>query len=114
MDKEQIIIALKTEEIIKIGKTEIIVWGNSMLPTFTSGERISVYRCSADEIVKGDIIVYKLRCDHLVVHRVLDITTVDGMKFFLTKGDHNLEDDGYFVPFCKVLGKYGYISYEGK
>lgn len=112
MSKEQIIIALKTEEVIRVGKTEIIVWGNSMLPTFTSGERISIYRCHADEIVKGDIIVYKLRCDHLIVHRVLDTMTVDGMKFFLTKGDHNFTDDDYFVPFSKVLGKYMGISYE--
>lgn len=82
MNKEQIIIALKTEEINKKGKTEIIVFGNSMLPTFMPGERISIYRCLADEIVEGDIIVYKLRSDHLVVHRVLAVTTVDGMRFF--------------------------------
>lgn len=106
MNKEQIVVALKMEEIFKTGKTEIVVFGNSMLPTLKSGERISIYRCDAEEIVIGDIIVYKLRCNHLVVHRVLDIMLVEGMKFFLTKGDHNLEDDGYFIPFCSVLGKY--------
>lgn len=106
MKAEKIIITLKTDEILKKGKTDIIVFGNSMWPTLKNGERIAVYRCAEEEIAIGDIIVYKLRCDHLVVHRVLNVMQVEEKRFFLTKGDHNSEDDGYFIPFCCVLGRY--------
>lgn len=95
---------MKKSEIKFAGKTYVRVFGNSMSPTLNHNQLVSVISCDTG-INEGEIIVFSPRDKHMVIHRVVEKTRIDETEFFLTKGDHNKEDDGYFIPLCLVMGK---------
>ncbi len=57
----------------------------------------------------GDVVVYYYQ-NKMIIHRVVNITEVDGYKYYTTKGDANpssLEFE-YYVPQDKIIGKVGF------
>lgn len=60
--------------------------GDSMSPTIRSGESITIAAVSADEVVRGDVLV----CRHgkrVLAHRVVGVTTRGADRLFYLRGD---------------------------
>ena len=60
--------------------------GDSMYPTIRNGEAITVAAISADEVVRGDVLL----CRHgtrVLAHRVVDVTTHGTDRVFHLRGD---------------------------
>ncbi|TET91478.1 MAG: signal peptidase I [Methanomassiliicoccales archaeon] len=68
-----------------------VVMGDSMEPTLHRGDIVTWVPVKLEEIRIGDIIVYEsyLRHDALVIHRVVNVTSINGKIYFETKGDAN-------------------------
>lgn len=83
-----------------------VVVSGSMEPVFYRGDIVVVERSSflginefdPSETQIGDIVVYDAAWfNDPVIHRVINITEVDGKKYFVIKGDNNKEPDPYLV-----------------
>jgi signal peptidase len=50
----------------------------------------------------------------LVTHRIIEVTTENGIEGFVTKGDANNVEDGSLVTKEQIVGKYAFrIPYAG-
>ena len=77
--------------------------GNSMYPTLKAGDVAHVKKCRQEDLKIGDIVVFKSN-DLLVGHRLIKISTQDGVRTFITKGDHSPCKDIPFT-FQALLGR---------
>ena len=82
--------------------TYVTVSGNSMNPTFHTGDMVVLVRATNYQV--GDIIAYHSRLlgGVVIIHRIIR-TTDDGR--FVTKGDHNEFVDPYDPRPSDVLGR---------
>lgn len=92
---------------------ELDIYSDSMFPIFESGDTILYEEVDTDDIMIGDVIVFKDPVlyngenDALVAHRVVDIyKNENGEIFFITKGDFNNTYDREPVPEANVVGIY--------
>lgn len=74
-------------------------FGKSMLPLFDPGSSLEIVKAKKYQI--DDIIVFNKR-NRLIAHRLIYIPK--SRKFFITKGDNNLQNDGKISPDM-ILGK---------
>mgnify|MGYP003571269150 CR=1 FL=1 len=80
---------------------ELILHGNSMLPTFISGETIRIHKKNDYKI--GDIIAYYIILNEkimIIIHRLIFVRK----QYVLTKGDNNVIIDPYKIPVGNILG----------
>lgn len=65
------------------------------------------------DLKKGDIITfYSDAIDtggYTVTHRIYDIYEKDGQRYYITKGDNNLNVDDGFITFDNIVGKTHFI-----
>lgn len=86
--------------------TPLVVEGNSMKPTYSSGDLIIAH--VADHYLPGQIIVFKIKRpgnharDHLIVHRLVSIAP-DGR--ITTQGDNRDNADGLAVTTNDIVGR---------
>jgi signal peptidase len=80
----------------------VTVTGNSMLPTFHSGDTVMLARRSEYEV--GQIIAYRSQQlgGTVVIHRIIDLAA-DGR--YVTKGDNNGFIDSYHPSIADILGE---------
>lgn len=80
----------------------LTVSGNSMLPTFHSGDTVMLARRSHYEV--GEIIAYRSKelGGTVVIHRIIDLAPDDR---YVTKGDNNGFIDGYHPSSADILGE---------
>ena len=87
------IIAIIIQQIITYGNGAMpfaIVSGHSMEGTLNEGDVVFWYPVDVNSIKVGDIIVFRSYIRNgLVIHRVVEITHVNGEIGFITKGDAN-------------------------
>lgn len=98
-----------------------VIYGGSMAPSIKAGS-VAVSRPSnPQELGIGDVIARRSSPDSPpVLHRIVDITTVDGQRSFVTQGDGNATPDPdpvtfdgagdkvvYSVPFAGYILHYG-------
>ena len=90
----------------------------SMMPTLFRGDTIVYRTVDPSSISRGDIIVFQhvgLNQELIqIVHRVLDSQEINGLYYFVTKGDNSLsnaspdsgelEGGNFFIPESLVLG----------
>ncbi len=82
-------------------------WANfsttgSMLPVLGAGAyALQVMPLKPDDIQVGDIISYKYD-GRIIIHRVIEISSDELGKFFITKGDNNPEPDPEPVRFSQI------------
>lgn len=91
------------------GFVPLVVLTDSMNPTIQSGDLVIYHTAEAEDIHKGDIIVYFDPAgdgDAVVSHRVIERISEDGKLAFRTKGDANDVADERAVPGDKLLGVY--------
>ena len=80
---------------------DFTVTGNSMWPLLKHGrDRVILTLCRADDIKKGDIVLFEAMPSRYLLHRVTDVSETS----FETTGDFNTFRDGRFPGEC-VIGK---------
>jgi len=78
--------------------------GNSMLPTISNGELITVEPVSACDLKRRDIVLYRFK-RRIIAHRVVQIRRIEGeTPCFILRGDASTACD-YPVETHQVLGK---------
>ena len=110
----------------------IIMLGTVMLVSnqFTYGAYVIATESMTGEINKGDVVLYKVLDDTpilegdviafekdgtVIVHRVVDIKTINGVTQYYTKGDANEDMDAGFICRSDIIGhvdnKIPYVGY---
>ena len=82
----------------------LVIGSGSMSGTIEKGDVIVYDSNTKDDIKLGDIIVFD-NGQITVVHRVIDISTVNDAKVYYTKGDNNLTKDDGYVKGESIFGK---------
>lgn len=79
---------------------------NSMEPVLESGDYIMFHTVNYEDIVVGDIIIYKsqegVMKGNFIVHRVIEKNS----EYLITKGDHNDAADSERITRDMVYGRY--------
>ena len=82
-----------------------LVVSGSMEPNIPTGSVAIVNRNTAfDDVQIGDVVIFKYK-DRNIIHRVIETTTINGKKYFKTKGDANSRDDGFVTTEENYCGK---------
>ena len=100
--ENELCIDLLKEELDKKGELQLIVHGDSMLPTLKDGNVIKIEKCNEYRI--GDIVVFYTIVENqlkIIVHRVIFVRKT----YVLTKGDNNDFVDPIKVMNTMILGK---------
>ena len=85
-----------------------VVVSGSMEPEFYRGDIVVVEKANLfglgiqefdpKDVQVGDIVVYNAEwVDEAVIHRVINITEINGSTYFVIKGDNNDVPDPYYV-----------------
>ena len=91
-----------------------VVVSGSMEPVFYRGDIVAIEKAdflgihefNPDDVQIGDIVVYNAEWfDQPVIHRVINITKVNGTTMYLIKGDHNAKADPYYVSSDQITAK---------
>lgn len=91
-----------------------VVVSGSMEPVFYRGDIVvlekadllGLHEFNPEEVKVGDIVVYNaVWYDSPVIHRVINITDVNGTKLFMIKGDNNDSPDPYYVKPSQITGR---------
>lgn len=82
----------------------VAVASESMRPEFTIGDVLVIKKCSANDVMVGDVIQYRLE-EYTVVHRVVEKIENNGDVIFTTKGDNNNSPDARTVKEEQLIGK---------
>ena len=86
----------------------IAVASNSMDPTYDRGDAVIYTKKNADEINKGDILVFNSD-GKIITHRVVEIVQSGDKYRFKTKGDANEKADSELVDAEDVYGRVKYV-----
>lgn len=81
------------------------ILSDSMEPFIPVGSVVYVKTCESADVEEGDVITFKLGAAsaNVATHRVVEID--NEKKQFITKGDHNEENDTNPVVFDRLIGK---------
>lgn len=92
----------------------VSVVSESMLPNISVGDAIIYKKInSSEDLNKGNIIVF-VKKNIIVIHRIENIKSVDGVRHIITKGDNNKEVDDWVVLDEDIIGVYKFkIPYIG-
>lgn len=94
-------------------KTYIIISG-SMEPNLRVGDMVIVKEVDESDLNVGDIISYR-NGQNIITHRIVGITSANGMKQYVTKGDYNNVEDNVVVTMDSIEGKViKKLTYLGK
>ncbi|MCF0226654.1 MAG: signal peptidase I [Methanobrevibacter sp.] len=83
-----------------------VVVSGSMEPVFQRGDIVAVEKANLlgihefdpKDVRVGDIVVYNAKwVKEPVIHRVINITEINGSTYYVIKGDHNNAPDPYYV-----------------
>lgn len=92
----------------------LVIGSGSMTGTINKGDVVLYESYKNQEINEGDIIIFK-REGMQVVHRIIDVRSVNGEYRYYTKGDYNPEADDGHVTEDQIIGlvkfKIKYIGY---
>lgn len=88
-----------------------VVVSGSMEPAFYRGDIViveksnmfGIHEFNPDNVQVGDIVVYDAAWfSSPVIHRVINITHINGTKYFVIKGDNNKVPDPYYVKSDQI------------
>lgn len=102
---------LAVEVLRSSGRLRLRVTGSSMLPSVWPGDTLLIDRVSAEDISKGEIVLYG-RDRRLFVHRVVK-TAVNRDSTILTRGDAMPQTDPPVLS-KQLLGKVSFIVRDGR
>lgn len=91
----------------------LVIGTGSMTGTIDKGDIILYESYDNDELSTQTIIVYEKNGDR-IIHRIIDIESVDGTTRYYTKGDANQEQDEGYITIDQIKGKVKFrIRYLG-
>ncbi len=87
-----------------------------MEPEFYRGDIVAVEKANLlglgiqefnpEDVKVGDIVVYDAKwVNEPVIHRVINITEINGTKYFVIKGDNNNAADPYYVHPSQITDR---------
>ena len=91
-----------------------VVVSGSMEPAFYRGDIVMVQKANffgidefnPEEVQLGDVVVYDAAWyDQPVIHRVINITDINGTTMYVIKGDNNDRADPYYVKASQIQEK---------
>jgi len=91
-----------------LGVTPTVVSSGSMSPALEVGDIVVVQKIDTTSVKPGDIIQF-YKENTTILHRVIQIDTIQGNYQFITKGDANKDADISSVPATNILGKSVFI-----
>lgn len=83
-----------------------VVVSGSMEPAFYRGDIVAIQKAdffgihefNPEDVQVGDVVVYNAKWyDQPVIHRVINITEINGTTMYVIKGDNNGAPDPYYV-----------------
>lgn len=80
------------------------IGSGSMTGTINKGDAVIAYKAINPQIEVNDVIVFEIP-GKVVIHRVIDIEEIDGIKYYRTKGDANPTKDNFDITMDKIKGK---------
>lgn len=96
-----------------MGYMPLNIQSNSMEPTIKKGDMIITKKTDFDELKENDIISYLSREQGqtiIVTHRIVNEQTINGEKYYITKGDNNESEDDTRVNSSNFVSKYSDIK----
>lgn len=87
------------------GFSNMNVLTGSMRPVLEPGDMIIVKAVVPEEVRVGDIATYRIDRSKFVTHRVIEVFSSNGEKYFRTKGDANNVADDNLVSRDQLVGK---------
>ena len=91
-----------------------VVVSGSMEPAFYRGDIVLVEKAdflginefNPDDVQIGDVVVYDAAWfDQPVIHRIINITEINGTTMYVIKGDNNNSPDPYYVKSDQIKEK---------
>lgn len=91
-----------------------VVVSGSMEPAFYRGDIVLVEKAdflginefNASDVKVGDVVVYDAAWyDQPVIHRIINITDINGTTVYVIKGDNNDSPDPYYVTSSQIKEK---------
>ena len=88
-----------------------VVVSGSMEPVFYRGDIVAVEKADffgihefdPNDVKVGDIVVYDAQWfDQPVIHRIINITEINGTTMYVIKGDNNNRTDPYYVTSDQI------------
>ena len=93
------------EKIKQVGSTSLKLSGNSMYPTISSGDEITIEFYNFEDVKINDIVAcYFKNLKHFIIHRVISIENIQGKRVLITKGDNNDHMDAKAVKLHNFVG----------
>ena len=80
------------------------IGSGSMTGTINKGDAVIAYKAVNPQINVDDVIVFEIP-GKIVIHRVIDIEEIEGIKYYRTKGDANPTKDNFDVTINQIKGK---------
>ena len=80
------------------------IGSESMTGAINKGDAVFAIRAKEENIDVDDIIVFQTQ-NKILIHRVVEIEDISGVKYFRTKGDINGTRDNIDITIDKVYGK---------
>ncbi|MFL6306394.1 MAG: S24/S26 family peptidase [Candidatus Sulfotelmatobacter sp.] len=102
---------LASESLLRCGTLRLKVTGWSMLPTIWPGDTLLVSRTRPDELVKGEIALFR-RGNRMVAHRIIGNNNGAHWRELLTQGDA-LADADAPISAGDLLGRVEFILRDG-
>lgn len=91
-----------------------VVVSGSMEPAFYRGDIVVLQKAdffgirefNPDDLQIGDVVVYDASWyDEPVIHRIINITDINGTTMYVIKGDNNKAPDPYYVKSSQIKQK---------
>ncbi len=82
----------------------LTIGSESMTGTINKGD-VVVLDKNDKKVSEGNIIAFRKE-GVILVHRVVEIQNIKGVRYYHTKGDYNAERDGWLVEDKDIVGKY--------
>lgn len=99
---------LKRKTVDFFGYTSFIVSSGSMQPSLNVYDIIVVKKVDENKITIGDIITFYDKDGYIITHRVAEIYSNDGTKYYITKGDANNVNDIHPITYGNIIGRYSF------
>jgi len=84
-----------------------------MRPFLFNGETVELTPVSPDRVIQGDIVLFWLSKDHLMLHRVIEVQKNEGGNVLILQGDAFCWPDGA-IPAERVIGRAAAVLRGGK
>ena len=85
----------------------VTIGSGSMMPEIRRGDVVIVERLRGEQLNtlrEGEILVFRYN-NIIVVHRIIRIKEVNGVRYFYTKGDANENEDGRPILEADIIGR---------